>query len=67
MISCYFLISALNFDGGPLKIRLNCGMHWAQVRAGPKDDRNRNLKGFRPSRRTLQVIFQTQIFARDMN
>ena len=47
--------SALDYAGHPLTIRLNVGDNWAVVRTGPSGDRNKFLKGFRPSRRTLQV------------
>ena len=56
------LLLALDYDSHPLIIRLNVGQNWAQVRTGPPGDRNKYLKGFRPSRRTLQVTFKTLVF-----
>ena len=49
------ILLALDHTNRPLTIRLNVGANWAQVRTGPPGDRNRFLKGFRPSRRSFQV------------
>ena len=61
------LFIALDYQSRPLRIRLNVGQNWAQVRTGPPGDRNRFLKGFRPSRRVLQVseTYSLHLFVQD--